>query len=131
MSDTNLSMAGEHGYSNTLKEMHGIFVGIGPNFKPGYKQPGFPNVDVYQIMSAILGINPIPNDGNWKEVSDMLQNLPPPLVPIVSFKSVLITGVVAFFAMGVVCLFAFTVYCCRTSKVKHYRPVHNMDENEL
>lgn len=58
-----------HGYDPEFTEMHGIFYGIGPEFKKGVTVPSFENLNVYNIVARILGIKPAPNDGS-PEVPD-------------------------------------------------------------
>ena len=55
--------AGEHGYDNADPKMAALFVAHGPAFKRGYVVPEFDNVDVYPLLTHILGIKPEPNDG--------------------------------------------------------------------
>ncbi len=64
---------GAHGYDNTFMDMQAIFYAMGPDFKAGYRQPAFPNVDVYSLVSKLLGIKPAPNNGNIKDVEEMLK----------------------------------------------------------
>ncbi|MFL9582585.1 ectonucleotide pyrophosphatase/phosphodiesterase [Stenotrophomonas sp. AB1(2024)] len=55
---------GSHGYDNALPSMRAIFIARGPSFKQGATLPGFDNVDVYPLMTRLLGIPAAPNDGN-------------------------------------------------------------------
>jgi len=64
---------GAHGYDNSFKDMQAIFYATGPDFKRGYLQPPFPNVDVYPLVIKLLGLHPAKNDGNINEVSGMLK----------------------------------------------------------
>ena len=54
---------GAHGYDNKYQEMQAIFIGHGGKFKNHYVAEPFENVEVYNLMCKILGINPAPNDG--------------------------------------------------------------------
>ena len=65
---------GEHGYDPTERDMHVIFKACGPDFKKGYKQPDFYNVDIYPLLCNLLGIKPAKNDGDIKRVKGMLKN---------------------------------------------------------
>lgn len=56
---------GEHGYDNQLPSMRAIFIAQGPAFKRGVLIEPFPNVDVYNLMTSILGLKPAPNDGDY------------------------------------------------------------------
>jgi predicted AlkP superfamily pyrophosphatase or phosphodiesterase len=55
---------GSHGYDNALPSMRAVFIAHGPSFKQGVTVPGFDNVDVYPLMTRLLGIPTAPNDGN-------------------------------------------------------------------
>ncbi len=68
------SSKGNHGYDPTSSDMQAIFRAIGPDFKQGYAKPDkFKNVDVYPLLSHLLGVVPAPNDGNLDEVNDILK----------------------------------------------------------
>jgi predicted AlkP superfamily pyrophosphatase or phosphodiesterase len=55
---------GSHGYDNALPSMRAVFVARGPAFKQGQSLPAFDNVDVYPLLTRLLGIPAAPNDGN-------------------------------------------------------------------
>lgn len=55
---------GSHGYDNALPSMRAVFIARGPSFKQGQTLPGFDNVDVYPLLTRLLGIPAAPNDGN-------------------------------------------------------------------
>jgi predicted AlkP superfamily pyrophosphatase or phosphodiesterase len=56
---------GEHGYDpNEATSMRGIFVAAGPAFKTGVTVPAFENVQIYNMLSRILGATPAKNDGD-------------------------------------------------------------------
>ncbi len=63
---------GEHGYDPAAPEMSALFVAHGPAFRRHWVEEGFDNVDVYPLLSRVLGIKPEPNDGHLAEVEDML-----------------------------------------------------------
>jgi alkaline phosphatase D len=63
---------GTHGYDNQYPDMQGIFYAFGPAFKKGYHQPAFMNIDLYPLITHILGIKPEPVDGKLYEVEGML-----------------------------------------------------------
>ncbi|HET8941980.1 MAG TPA: ectonucleotide pyrophosphatase/phosphodiesterase [Rudaea sp.] len=63
---------GEHGYDNADPNMAALFVAHGPAFKRGLVVPEFDNVDVYPLLTHVLGIKAAPNDGNYKTVEPML-----------------------------------------------------------
>lgn len=68
---------GEHGYDNQAPEMAALFIAHGPAFKPGFVETTpFENVDVYPLMTTLLGVTPQPNDGRLSDIQDMLKPSP-------------------------------------------------------
>lgn len=63
---------GEHGYYPYQADMQVPFCAIGPDFRKGYRSAGFKNIDVYNLIAHLLGIEPAHNDGNLVRVSDLL-----------------------------------------------------------
>lgn len=63
---------GGHGYDNQLASMRAIFIGHGAAFRKGKLVEPFENIQVYNIMSRILGLKPAPNDGNYRAAKDVL-----------------------------------------------------------
>jgi predicted AlkP superfamily pyrophosphatase or phosphodiesterase len=57
-------LRGGHGYDNQLPSMRATFVAHGSAFKRGALIEPFENVQVYNLMARILGLNPAPNDGD-------------------------------------------------------------------
>ncbi len=55
---------GEHGYDNDDPTMRALFVAHGPAFRRGVVVPEFDNVDIYPLLTTLLGIAPQPNDGD-------------------------------------------------------------------
>jgi predicted AlkP superfamily pyrophosphatase or phosphodiesterase len=64
---------GEHGYDNAAPAMQALFVAHGPGFRAGVTVPPFANVDVYPLMTHLLGIPALPNDGDYTAVENMLR----------------------------------------------------------
>lgn len=67
------SVGGAHGYDNECSDMRTIFFACGPAFRQGYAQPPMRNVDLYNVMAAILHLKPAPNDGSFERVRGMLR----------------------------------------------------------
>ncbi len=66
---------GAHGYDpGHALSMRGIFVAAGPAFKRGVSVPPFENVSVYNVLAAVLGVEPAPNDGDPALVRSLLQD---------------------------------------------------------
>ncbi|HET6807135.1 MAG TPA: alkaline phosphatase family protein [Frateuria sp.] len=66
------AILGEHGFDNADPRMRALFVAHGPAFRSHARMPVFPNVDVYPLMTHLLGIRPQPGDGHYADVADML-----------------------------------------------------------
>ena len=62
---------GQHGYDPaTVKDVHAIFYAWGPAFKTHTQIPAFPNVDIYPLVTRILGLTVTdPIDGT-RELAD-------------------------------------------------------------
>jgi len=67
---------GAHGFDPSDSDMHAIFYAVGPDFKSGYMQPKFYNVDIYGLLCALLGLEPAQNDGELSRVEGMLKKEP-------------------------------------------------------
>jgi predicted AlkP superfamily pyrophosphatase or phosphodiesterase len=57
-------VGGNHGYDPQVRSMQGLFVAAGPAFKSNVVIPPFENVNIYDVMCAVLGLTPAKNDGN-------------------------------------------------------------------
>ena len=55
---------GSHGFDPALPSMAALFVADGPSFRDGVRLPTFDNVHVYPLLARLLGIAPLPNDGD-------------------------------------------------------------------
>ncbi len=66
-------LMGEHGYDNAALDMGALFIANGPAFAKGEVVAPFPNVDVYPLMTHVLGIRGEPNDGRFADVKDILR----------------------------------------------------------
>jgi len=64
---------GEHGYDNADPLMQALFIAHGPAFQVDVKVNAFPNVDVYPLMTHLLGIPAVANDGDYNAVKEMLK----------------------------------------------------------
>jgi len=63
---------GAHGYDPAEIDMEALFIAAGPHIKAG-PLPRFHNLDVYNFMSAVLGITPAQNDGGSFLVDNVYQ----------------------------------------------------------
>jgi len=69
---------GDHGYDNLLVSMGATFVAHGPAFRRGVVLPPFENIDVYDLLCAVLGVPPAPNDGDRRLIGMALAQPPAP-----------------------------------------------------
>jgi predicted AlkP superfamily pyrophosphatase or phosphodiesterase len=67
-------LRGGHGYDNELPSMRAIFIAHGSAFKKGTIIEPFENIQVYNVMTRILGLKPAPNDGNDTLADAVLAN---------------------------------------------------------
>ncbi len=67
---------GDHGYDNALVSMGAIFIAHGPAFRRGAVIAPAANIDVYNLLCAVLGLKPAPNDGDGRLAGSAL--VPPP-----------------------------------------------------
>jgi predicted AlkP superfamily pyrophosphatase or phosphodiesterase len=58
------SAGGAHGYDPKYESMHGLFVAAGPGVRKGAVVAPFENVHIYNLLCALLGLTPAPNDGD-------------------------------------------------------------------
>jgi len=66
-------LLGEHGYDNAAPQMGALFLAAGPAFRRGLVVGPFPNVDVYPLLTHVLGVQGEPNDGDFDAVKPMLR----------------------------------------------------------
>ena len=64
---------GDHGYDWKCRDMHAIFYAEGPAFKQGFVTDTLFNIDIYNIVTEIMRLQPAPNDGNKNRVSSLLR----------------------------------------------------------
>lgn len=63
---------GDHGYENGHPSMEAVFLAAGPSFRRGAVTPVFDNVDVYPLLARLLGVRPMPHDGDLRELGPAL-----------------------------------------------------------
>jgi len=68
-----LKPKGAHGYDNQLESMRATFIAHGAAFKRGVVVEPFENIQIYNLMSKILGLSPAKNDGNFEKVKGFLR----------------------------------------------------------
>lgn len=65
---------GSHGYDPALPEMRAMFVAHGPAFRRGVVLDGFDNVDVYPLLTRLLGLTPAEHDGDPETLRPALRD---------------------------------------------------------
>jgi predicted AlkP superfamily pyrophosphatase or phosphodiesterase len=56
---------GSHGYDNEAPDMASLFIASGPRIRAGAPLPSvFDNVDVYPLLARLIGVTPLPGDGD-------------------------------------------------------------------
>lgn len=68
---------GAHGYDPALPSMQAVFVAKGPSFRERTTLPVFDNVDVYPLLTRLLGLSVPPNDGNPQTLLPALRQSTP------------------------------------------------------
>lgn len=68
------AVKGEHGYAPEAPSMRATFVAEGPDFRRGVELPPFDNVDVYPLLTRLLGVKPLANDGDIAPLLPGLKN---------------------------------------------------------
>ena len=69
----NVGAGGMHGYDNALQSMQATFIAVGPAFAQGKVVERVRNVDVYALMTHVLGLRPAPNDGSLDSIRAVLK----------------------------------------------------------
>lgn len=58
-------VGGDHGWDDRAPEMQALFIAHGPAFVHGFRPAAdFANVDVYPLLARLLGVTPLPGDGD-------------------------------------------------------------------
>lgn len=66
-------LKGDHGYDNAKPDMHGIFIAHGPAFRAdGAVIEAIESVQIYNLLCAVTGLKPAPNDGDDRLVQAAL-----------------------------------------------------------
>jgi len=64
---------GMHGYDNRLPSMGALFVAAGPAFRAGVEVPRVRSLDLYALMTRVLGLRPAPYDGSLDSIRVVLK----------------------------------------------------------
>lgn len=63
---------GNHGWDPGLPTMGALFIAQGPAFRRGAEIPAVENIHLYNLLCAVLGVTPAPNDGDQRLVRSVL-----------------------------------------------------------
>jgi predicted AlkP superfamily pyrophosphatase or phosphodiesterase len=55
---------GTHGYDPAAPNMGALFIASGPSFQSGRVINDVENIHIYNLLCAVLGLKPAPNDGD-------------------------------------------------------------------
>jgi len=70
------SKGGDHGWDNLYTEMQAIFMGHGPSFKKNTVVRPFENIQIYNLICALVNVTPAANNGTWGALHHLLVNPP-------------------------------------------------------
>lgn len=73
---TNYCKKGEHGFNNLEPRMQATFIGFGPDLKVNYTARSFRNVELYNLMSHLVKVEPGSNNGTMGSLDHFLRQLP-------------------------------------------------------
>ena len=71
--------SGAHGWDNLYSEMQAIFAAYGPSFRSNVETKPFENIELYNLMCALLNVTPAENNGTWGALHHLLAD--PPVLP--------------------------------------------------
>ncbi len=69
-------LRGDHGQDPQDERMHGLFIAAGPAFHRGLRIGRIENVQLYNLMAAVLDLEPAPNDGDPEALRHLLADSP-------------------------------------------------------
>ncbi|CAH1773184.1 unnamed protein product [Owenia fusiformis] len=65
---------GNHGYDNLDKSMESLFMAHGPHFKQGFTVEPFENIELYNLLTSLLNVTGVPNNGTIGSLNHMLRS---------------------------------------------------------
>ncbi|XP_069167904.1 venom phosphodiesterase-like isoform X2 [Procambarus clarkii] len=72
-----LTSKGHHGYDNYFNDLNALFVASGPDFKTEMEAEPFHNIELYNLMCYLTGVEPSANNGTLGSLYHILANPPP------------------------------------------------------
>lgn len=64
---------GSHGWDPANENMGALFIAHGPAFKTGHRFDHARSLDVYELLCALLGLTPAPNEGDGRLAREVLR----------------------------------------------------------
>jgi len=88
--DFNYTYMGGHGYRPDVENMRSIFFARGPAFKENYTISPINIVDIYHVLTKVLEIDPVPNNGTMAHIEDAFDSssIPPVSSTLIFLASV-------------------------------------------
>lgn len=74
--DTLTDKGTHHPWVGKTPEMRATFIASGPHIRPGVKVESFRNVDVYPLVSTLLGLPAAPSDGTCMIANEIVRGRP-------------------------------------------------------
>nr|XP_045626408.1 venom phosphodiesterase-like [Procambarus clarkii] len=71
------SLEGQHGYDSHYRTMNALFIASGPDFKTQMEAEPFQNIELYNLMCYLTGVEPSANNGTLGSLYHILANPPP------------------------------------------------------
>ncbi|MFQ5527740.1 MAG: nucleotide pyrophosphatase/phosphodiesterase family protein, partial [Thermoanaerobaculia bacterium] len=65
---------GTHGYDHRLPSMGALLIAYGPSFRAGARIGPIENIHLYNVMCAVLGIEPASNSGDPSRVGELIRS---------------------------------------------------------
>ncbi|KAM6139375.1 ectonucleotide pyrophosphatase/phosphodiesterase family member 5 isoform 2-T3 [Phoenicopterus ruber ruber] len=112
---------GNHGYDNILPEMHPIFLAVGPAFRKNATKEVMNATDLYPLLCHLLGINPLPNNGSFSAVKDILAEEVPVAFGADTYATVVGVFLGSFLVMVFIAVFVkhFILTQANTMQMQH------------
>ena len=121
VSETNVTLRGQHGYSNKYADMHPFFIAQGPVFKKNFIAKPFESVNLYPLMCHVLGITPAPNNGSLEMVQQLLRTTQRQNVTLLVVICVISLLTVVFMSFGLA-----SFYVKNRNKLRQYGHIYDL-----
>lgn len=65
---------GVHGYDSLVRDMNPYFLAYGPDIRESYEVSAFSTIDLYSLFCDVLDIKPLPNNGSYDNIVNILKH---------------------------------------------------------